>query len=421
MKVLTIVSDLGYRGTQRAAQNYSIALAGRGHQVVVLALNAGGSREEFLRQKGIHTVWIGANRLQQAMEEAARFKADVIHIHRPGMHDPLWGLVLQKLKVPGVRVLETNVFGRVDYSADASLIDVHLQISRWCLYRWRQWLGRRKQVGVYLPYPVDTDNFPVMEATIRHESRKSFDLPPAGIVCGRIGKWTPQIFHAFESLVRRRPDALLLNVLDHTDARDFAVNLSAEVRSRIVSIPKLRGDSALARFYASLDCLLQVSPNGESFGMVLAEAMACGTPVVTASTPHRDNAQVEVVKHNQGGVVAGSAARLGEALIAFCENTSLQRACSSQARHLITERFESNDISRKLEAIAKHALASKDREDLADRLKEDDNIETDIAKTEVEESLKNTFGKYSNMELMLMNLVHNPLIYRFYSHLKHKY
>lgn len=414
MKFLTIVPNLGYRGTQRAGQNYSIAMADRGHRVAVLTLSEGGSREEELRKRGID-VWIGGDDHQQAIREAINLKADVIHIHRTGVHDSLWGDVLRQLKTSDVRVLETNVFGRVDYSSDASLIDVHLQISRWCLYRWRKWLGQRKQIGVYLPYVVDLEGFPVRKAFDRQESRQSFNLLSAGFVCGRIGKWRPHIFYAFAALVKRQPDALLLNVLDHAEAKTFADRMPVEIRSRIVTIPRLLNDKDLSRFYASLDCLLQVSPNGESFGMVLAEAMACGTPVVTASTPHKDNAQVEVVQHNQGGIVAGSSARLGDALIAFSENAQLQRECALQARRLIAERYDMKSIGEKLETIAMLALASKDKQDLSVRLHEDKSIETDIDQSEISKSITNTLGAPSKAELALMRLVHNPDVFRAYS------
>jgi glycosyltransferase involved in cell wall biosynthesis len=418
MKVLTIVPNLGYRGTQRVAQNYTVALANRGHEVGVLAFNEGGFRGELLLQKGIK-VWIGENHLQQTLNEVRTFKPDVIHIHRQGMHDSKWGSILRELKRPGGCILETSVFGRVDYSDDASMIDVHLQISKWCLYRWRRWLGLRKQIGVYLPNAVDMEKFPAMDAEARKASRQTFNLPAASFVCGRIGKWSPCIFEAFTALIQRCPDALLLNVLDHPDAHDYAVCLPAKVRERIVSVPQLQDDAALVCFYGSLDCLLQVAPAGESFGLVLAEAMACGTPVVTASIPHKDNAQVEVVKHKVGGIVAGSTSKLSEALITFYEDRTLQKTCSSQSRTLISERYDLKDIVEKIEIIARHVLDSGSRQEMARRLSADSSIVMDIPRNEIMESIYNTLGGPSVAELMLMRIVHNPVIFRYYSRLKY--
>lgn len=43
---------------------------------------------------------------------------------------------------------------------------------------------------------------------------------------------------------------------------------------------------------------------GETFGIVLAEAILCGLPVVTHQTPYSENSQAEVVGHLRGGLVA---------------------------------------------------------------------------------------------------------------------
>ena len=61
-----------------------------------------------------------------------------------------------------------------------------------------------------------------------------------------------------------------------------------------------------------MDGFLHVSRIGESFGMVLCEAMLCGVPVVTLSTPLKDNSQLEVVgprRGRAGGADAGGGAR----------------------------------------------------------------------------------------------------------------
>ena len=417
MRILTVLTDLGYRGTQRAAQNYSVELCSRGHAVAVLAVREGGPRVAPLRERGID-VWIGGDDLDQALGRARSFKPDIIHVHRSGLAQAIWGRVFNALKTPDNRLLETNVFGRVDYSDAASFVDVHLQISRWCLYRWKRWLGSRPSLGAYLPYPVDTQVFREVTASERELSRSRASLPTSSFICGRIGKWHPALFEAFAELVRRVPDALLLNVCDHRDAQEYAAALPAHVRERLVAVPKLDGDEALAAFYASLDALLQVSPIGETFGMVLAESMACGTPVVTASTPVKDNAQVEVVSHGEGGVVSGSLARLPQALFMLQQDHAMRQRCQQNAHRLIATRYALPIVAAQFEKIATLCLSSNSKADLRARLEADAAVVTDIGASEIQQLLQNTVGGTSLMQHLGRTLVHNPVLYQMYAGLR---
>ena len=70
-------------------------------------------------------------------------------------------------------------------------------------------------------------------------------------------------------------------------------------------LPPVGTDAELAAFYGSLDALAHANDTGESFGLVIAEAMACGLPVVTHPCPgERDNAQLDLVQDGVTGFVA---------------------------------------------------------------------------------------------------------------------
>jgi hypothetical protein len=77
---------------------------------------------------------------------------------------------------------------------------------------------------------------------------------------------------------------------------------------------------------------------------VLAEAMMCGCPVVTVSQPTRDNSQVEVVGHEQGGLVAGSFGQLGNALARLWEDAALRRRLAAGCRQRILEICETKRL-----------------------------------------------------------------------------
>ena len=68
-------------------------------------------------------------------------------------------------------------------------------------------------------------------------------------------------------------------------------SLPAEVRKQCVQLPLINSDHELSVLYSSLDCFLHAAASGESFGLVLTEAMLCGCPVVTVSRPYRATAR----------------------------------------------------------------------------------------------------------------------------------
>src|SRR4051812_39460016 len=126
MRILTVVHDLGRGGTQRAAQNFAISYRRLGYESGVLAINTSGSREAALDDCDVRV--FNANGNPETCEKLAdTFEPDLIHIHRPGRENTLETQLLRRLRKPNRRVLETNIFARVDYSYGADLIDVHLQ------------------------------------------------------------------------------------------------------------------------------------------------------------------------------------------------------------------------------------------------------------------------------------------------------
>ncbi|MFA6430422.1 MAG: glycosyltransferase [Candidatus Paceibacterota bacterium] len=71
------------------------------------------------------------------------------------------------------------------------------------------------------------------------------------------------------------------------------------IGSNITYVPKIKDPSLLAKYYSSADVFLYPSL-ADSFGLVVAEAMSCGTPVVTFET----GGIPEIVDHEKNGYVA---------------------------------------------------------------------------------------------------------------------
>jgi phosphatidylinositol alpha-mannosyltransferase len=119
------------------------------------------------------------------------------------------------------------------------------------------------------------------------------------------------------------------------------------------------------RLLGRADLLCAPSLGGESFGMVLTEAFASGTPVVASDIAgYRD-----VVRAGEDAVLvpAGDAVALGEALRALAADPARRAGMATAARER-AERFAWPNVAREVEAVYEEALSVPEPRDRAARL-----------------------------------------------------
>lgn len=429
MRVLTIVSNLRPGGTQRVACNFAVGYRRYGVDSALLAYQGGGAMESLLQDSGVELLLGGEDRetYDRAVQQAVSWQPDVVHVHRPGLASPHTGALLRKLKSAPRRagdapvgVMETNVFGRVDYSRDSECIDVHLQLSKWCLWRWTRWAGSRRArpFSVVLPNLVMHEEFQPASRQTREEFRKRHGIPAQALVFGRVGsripsKWSESIFAAFDRYVGSNPDAwLLLAGLPDTLKRGIET-LPASTRERITVIDYLHGAEALNAAYSAMDVFLHASQIGESFGMVLAEAALCGVPAITLSTPARDNSQLEVVGHEAGGLVVANVSGMVEAMRRL-EDKRLRVAYAEHAAREIKSKFGPDVLIPQALEIARLAAAGLPTEELRRRVQQIPGLIVDVSSREIHSLRRRCLGDYRWLDLAQMWLVTQPLIYRAY-------
>ena len=307
MKILLAASTLEYRGTPRTMVCYARMLKAR-HEVLVWAMIRGGEYEDALKAEGI-PFCVGP----AAMEVALAFRPDVFNLHRPSVPCEGERDILLRFKSAGARCVETSVFGRVDPTVE-NVLDLSLQISKWDLYRWNAWKGKYRVPGVLMPNPVDTEAFRRAREGEISEKRQQWRVDENGVrgfVLGRIGKTD------WSLLERPLIDALERNAnLYFVHVGDYGGNLPTSVRNHphVRIQPKMLSSGELSVFYSACDACVNVNKTGESFGYVNAEAMACGTPVISLARPFHDNAQVEMVQGGGGGIVIHRPGELADAV-----------------------------------------------------------------------------------------------------------
>ncbi len=429
MRILTVVRDLGSGGIQRAAQNFSIGLHRAGHEVAVLAYNTGGPRVRELKRHSV-PVFIGDGSKTDndpAYQQAARWQPTLVHFHRPGRADVDFGFLLRYLKRASgkdLRVLETNSFGKADYSKDASLIDVHLQKAQWSLWKWRKWTRGfgYDPIGAVVPNTVDTRQFYRADEHERELFRDQHDIPRDAFVFGRIGqkarwKWSPIIFDAFSRVANHHDRAHLLLIGLPDELRPPLNQLQPAVRNRVTVLPPTGADSTLRVAYSTMDVFLHAAHIGESFGTVLAEAMLCGCPAITLNTPARDNSQLEVVGHNEGGLVVSNLSSMKTAMSQLIQDEAMRKRLARGASERIENRYAMHRVMPTLLKIVNLTSSCRSRTQLRKSLQDDPDITTHISDADIYRLRAKSMGAIPVKQKILMKLGHSPYIYRLWNRL----
>lgn len=418
MRILTVCYSLGIGGSERAAQNSTFGFQAAGHEVAFLNYSSTGPREAILRERNV-PVFSANGDLNRAVAAAKNFAPDVIHIHRRGRRSDLETDILKTLKGRNTRVLEQNIFGEADYSEGSKLIDVHLHLSAWCLWRWRRFLGDESAPAVAIGNPISGTSFFKADKKSISEFRNSIGIQEGSFVCGRVGQpstanWHPVIINAFAAMMDYAPSAYLLLIGAPPEVQDAIRGLPSFIRDRIKIMPMTPDDAQLRLFYSSLDCFIHIASQGESFGLVLTEAMLCGCPVVTVSRPHRGNSQVEVVGHLKGGIVAGSIEYLNDAVKRMYMDHNLRESLTRQCRDHVLNRFELDIWTDKVLRIAELALSCSDRKQILRKLSADELLYTEVSDIDATALYSNVLGTASRKEIALMQIYHN----KYYNTLK---
>jgi phosphatidylinositol alpha-mannosyltransferase len=118
----------------------------------------------------------------------------------------------------------------------------------------------------------------------RFAAARPAPLPPGRhlLFVGRLEerKGFPVAVEAFGQLAAVYPDLRLLVIGDGSE-RDAVDDLSPPVRSRVDMLGRV-DDDRLASYLKAADLYIGPATGGESFGIVLAEAMAAGLPIVAS-------------------------------------------------------------------------------------------------------------------------------------------
>ena len=186
-----------------------------------------------------------------------------------------------------------------------------------------------------LPQLVDRAR-PLLLFVGRLEARKGLDV----------------LIRAFLRLRTTMPEVRLCVVGEGPERERCQQMVPPSIRPDVLFVGAV-DESQKPRYHASADLFVAPNTGGESFGIILLEAMAAGLPIVASDIPGFRT----VMKDGRQGrmVAAGNAFGLAEAIATVLSNQRLGQAMATEGRRTASE-YDWPVIGARLEALYRHVL-----------------------------------------------------------------
>jgi glycosyltransferase involved in cell wall biosynthesis len=287
-----------YGGIERVVALLADGLVEKGHEVTLFAAPGSKSKANIINvfnkpliEAGISwndPIWNLRN-LQMAVEYAEKNGFDIVHSHLD-----VWGLFFQGIsKVPFVHTMHNPL-----YHANSGIEkDNRLKLFEEEGYRTNIALiseSARKNAMVNLPFSRVVYNGINMD---------DFNLGKGGdhfIWIARVNKHKG-IENAITAAEKLGVRLTLAGRLDPSQQKYFDATIKPHLNEKIKFIGELSQDQ-LSEFYGSAKALLYPIEWEEPFGLVVAEAMACGTPVIA----YNRGSMPELIEEGKTGFVVDS-------------------------------------------------------------------------------------------------------------------
>src|SRR5690349_1231622 len=292
--------------------------------------------------------------------ELRRERYDVVHIHEPLVPLVGWNAALGA-DVPAVGTFHAYSTKAIPNSIATALgarrmfnrLSARIAVSEAAAWTGRRWFGGHYEV---VPNGVDLAAAPQGPKPPSEELRVLFVGRPEE------RKGLPILLTAFDALVEHVPSRLTVIGAERDDVVRYLAD--PETLRRIDVRGRVSGD-ALWQALHEADLLCAPSLSGESFGMVLTEAFATGTPAIASEIAGYS----AVVSHGVDGVLVppGDPQRLAEELQrAYHEPARL--AAMGRAARCSAERYAWPHVADRIAAVYERAIEAPQPQSAAERV-----------------------------------------------------
>ncbi len=222
-----------------------------------------------------------------------------------------------------------------------------IAISRAVAERFRGYLPRSSKAGASMAVihnAVDLEKF-YPDTTSRQTTRADLQLSRTDQAIGIIGQVTPrkgqlELLQAFALVLRQLPQAKLIIVgapLFNRDEEYFrCLTEFAQTQGVAEQVRFLGAREDIRAITCALD-LLVVNSLVEPFGLVVLEAMACGTPVLATAV----DGIPEIIRHDEDGwlIPSGDNSALASAMVDLINRPQLRAKLSAAGLEKVRSNF----------------------------------------------------------------------------------
>lgn len=286
--------DLGrHGGVQRHVAHLADELRRAGDEVVTIGpgslpgdhVDVGGAVGVPFNGS-VAPVALGPAAARRTRRAIASRRPDLVHVHEPAV--PVVGLAALRTGLPTVTTHHawaesTGLYGVVGRLVRRRIAaaEVRLAVSPAAAGHHAEALGLPRRLFRVVPNGVDVGMF--------REARALDRLSTAGPVLLFVGRLEPRkgfehAVQAFARLKMQHPDLRMVVVGDGPERERCQALLPAGLRVDVDMLGRV-SDEDKARCFASADVYVAPNLGGESFGIVLLEALAAGTAVVASDLP----------------------------------------------------------------------------------------------------------------------------------------
>ena len=257
--------------------------------------------------------------------ELRAFAPDVVHVHEPVAPVVGWDAcsyreapVVGTFHAYSTKAAPNHYVSLLGARRKFNQLSARIAVSQAAAWTGRRWFG-----GSYHVIPNGVD----VEAASREPKLRSDELRVLFVGRPEERKGLPVLLAAFEALIEHVPARLRVIGAGPADVERHLADPAA--RQHVEALGSLEGDQ-LWRHLHEADVLCAPSLAGESFGMVLIEAFAAGTPVVASNIA----GYADVVSDDLDGALVppGDPQRLAEELQRLHHQPELRERMSVAAR-----------------------------------------------------------------------------------------
>jgi phosphatidylinositol alpha-mannosyltransferase len=285
--------------------------------------------------------------IRATRREIERGEYDVVHVHEPTTPVSAWDVchssespVVGTFHAYSTKAMPNRLATLSGARRTLNRLSARIAVSEAAAWTGRRWFGGQYEI---IPNGVELD----LAGDYRREPSTELRLLFVGRSEERKG--LPILLRAFEALVERVPARLAIAGSEPEEVRRLLTDPDLE---RNLDLHGRVARPELGRLLATSDLLCAPSLAGESFGMVLTEAFAAGTPVLASGIAgYRD-----VVEDGVDGILVppGDPQALAEALQRSSEEPDRLEAMGRAARES-SKRFAWQEVARRVVSVYERA------------------------------------------------------------------